>query len=230
MIKKIGLALLVIVFGFAITLWIISEPRPAGKRGADADAMAEKMLSALNSEAYDSIGAIKWNFKGIHDYVWDKKNDKADVMWEDLKVVLDLNNNTGTVYKAGQEKSNEGEVAKAFEYFYNDSFWLVAPYKVFDDGTERSMVETEEGPALLITYNKGGVTPGDSYLWFLDRNYLPRKYKMWVKIIPVGGLEFTWTDWKQYQGGVWLPGNHEGFINIEMNDIATASDASDLRQ
>ena len=123
---------------------------------------------------------------------------------------------TGTVSLSGESKNDEGEVKKALEYFYNDSFWLVAPYKVMDEGVIRSLVQTEEGKALMVTHTTGGATPGDTYLWYLDEKNFPAKYQMWVSIIPVGGLEFTWTDWKRFDGGVWLPQNHEGFISIEM--------------
>ncbi|MEL7146473.1 MAG: hypothetical protein AAFO69_08910 [Bacteroidota bacterium] len=218
MIKKIGIALLVIIVGFAVTLWVISEPRPEGKPGPEADMLARKMLKALNEPAYDSAKVLKWSFKGLHQYSWNKANDRVEVVWDDLKVDLDLKTESGVVYQNGTQKNNEGEVAKALMYFYNDSFWLVAPYKLFDDGVQRSIVNTEEGDALLVRYTTGGATPGDSYLWFLDEKGFPVKYKMWVSIIPVGGLEFTWEGWQQYQG-VWLPGTHKGLIEVEMLNV-----------
>lgn len=223
MIKKIGIALLVIILGFALTLWIISKPKPEGNTGPEADAMAKKMLMALNSPAYDTLDVLKWDFKGMHDYIWDKKNERVQVSWEETRVDLDLKTLTGNVFLSGNPKNNNGEVKKALEYFYNDSFWLVAPYKVFDEGVVRSVVDTEEGKALMVTYTSGGATPGDSYLWYLDDKNFPSKYQMWVSIIPVGGLEFTWEDWKQFDGAVWLPQNHKGFISIEMNDVEVIS-------
>jgi len=228
MVKKIGIGLLVIIGGFALILWIFSKPIPEGKPGPEADALARKMQTALNSTAYDTLGALSWNFKGIHDYIWDKRNDRVKVYWEETMVDLNLTNNTGEVYLSGNQKNDEGEVKKSLEYFYNDSFWLVAPYKVFEGGVERSIVETEEGKALLVKYTTGGTTPGDSYLWYLDEKGFPVKYQMWVKIIPVGGLEFTWEDWKQYAGGVWLPGTHKGVIDIEMINVMTAENAGDI--
>ena len=145
MIKKIGIVLLVIIVGFAVTLWIVSKPKPEGKSGAEADALAKSMLTALNSEAYDSAKIIKWNFKGLHDYVWDKHNEKVQVRWDETTVDLDLKSKTGTVTVSGQVINDESKVKKALMFFNNDSFWLVAPYKLFDEGVVRSIVETDEG-------------------------------------------------------------------------------------
>ena len=218
MIKKIGIVFLVIIVGFAVTLWIISEPRPQGISGDEADALAKEMQTALNQSAYDSVKVLRWNFKGMHQYVWDKANETVEVSWAETRVELNLKTMSGVVYVSENLKSDEGEVKQAISYFYNDSFWVVAPYKLFDDGVVRSVVDTEEGRALMVTYTSGGVTPGDAYLWFLDEKGFPYKYKMWVSIIPVGGLEFTWEQWKQYDN-VWLPGTHKGLIEVEITDV-----------
>jgi hypothetical protein len=58
--------------------------------------------------------------------------------------------------------------------------------------------------ALLITYASGGSTPGDSYMWFVDQNYRPKAWRMWVSIIPVGGLETTWEKLKTFQNNLKL--------------------------
>ena len=120
---------------------------------------------------------------------------------------------------ASDEK--EKLVDKALKNFNNDSFWLVAPYKVFDSGTERSIVTLEDGTeALLVTYTSGGTTPGDSYLWLLNENAFPRAFKMWVKIIPVGGLEASWDDWVITQSGAFLPKSHTlGPVNLSMGNV-----------
>ncbi len=221
MVKKIGIVLLIIIGGFAVTTWIISEPKPVGEKGTKAEAMAHGMLKTLNVEAWEDLDEVSWSFKGIHHYTWNKTNNQVEVVWAEMKVKLNLDNNTGQVYREGKEVNDTGEIEKAVSYFYNDSFWLVAPYKVLDSGTERSIVSTDEGEALMVTYTSGGVTPGDSYLWFLDEKGFPYKYKMWVNIIPVGGLEFTWEDWKQFEGGVWLSQLHKGLIDIELSGIKT---------
>ena len=85
----------------------------------------------------------------------------------------------------------------------------MAPYKVFDAGTERRIVNYKNKDALLITYRSGGTTPGDSYLWILNEKFLPTSYKMWTSIIPICGISATWSDWKNTEAGIKLPTQHK---------------------
>ena len=112
-------------------------------------------------------------------------------------------------------------IEKAITYFNNDSFWLVAPYKVFDAGVERRLVKTQNNKdALLVTYTTGGSTPGDSYLWLLDDNGKPTAFKMWTSILPIQGLEASWSDWTITESGAQLPSFHKLLIlGLEIDDV-----------
>ena len=212
-----GALLLGAVLGF-----IADESVPEGKAGPEAEALADKMLAALNFQAYDSIRVLEWSFPGGHHFVWNKREDRVEVKWKTYKVDLHLSTLEGSAWKnevllTGDRKENA--LRKAWQYFANDSFWLVAPYKIRDPGTERRLVHTREGPALLVTYTSGGVTPGDSYLWLLDENYLPKAWKLWVKIIPIGGLKFTWENWQTFNNAM-LATLHKGpLITIELKNL-----------
>jgi hypothetical protein len=83
------------------------------------------------------------------------------------------------------------------------------------------LVTTENGKdALLITYASGGTTPGDSYLWHLDDNGKPKSFQMWVKILPIGGLEASWEQWITTESSAVLPTFHKLlFLGIELQDI-----------
>ena len=202
-----------------------NEDLPQGKQGEQAEALAQSMLNALDYEAYKNTNYIEWTFKNRHHFKWQKDQNTCVVYWKEYKVDLNLNS-------PSESKSYvhnfmvEGEQAKeliseATDYFNNDSFWLVAPYKVFDPGTQRSLVKTESGEeGLMVTYTSGGTTPGDSYVWILDKNHKPTKFKMWVDILPIGGLEASWTDWTTTESGAQLPTFHELlFLGIEMGNV-----------
>jgi hypothetical protein len=47
--------------------------------------------------------------------------------------------------------SKKQMLKKGNDYFNNDSFWLIAPFKLRDAGTTRSIV-MQDNQALMITY------------------------------------------------------------------------------
>ena len=108
------------------------------------------------------------------------------------------------------DEKKEEFIRAAEAKFNNDSFWLVAPYKVFDAGVERRLVKiNEDENALLVTYTFGGTTPGDSYLWYLDENHRPVSFEMWVDIIPIGGVHASWDQWQKTSNGAYLSLSHK---------------------
>ncbi len=226
LLKYLGVFLGLVLVFLVVFAWIKNEPLPKGRQGQEADELARKMLTALNYKAYEDTRYLEWSFQGgANEYVWDKKLGSVKVSWKDYTVHLDLvNNSKGTAKQKGVEIMGSQKtklIEKARDYFNNDSFWLVAPYKVFDKGTKRSLVALEDGTnGLLVTYESGGSTPGDSYLWRLNPNGFPNSYKMWVQIIPIGGLEASWDDWMVSESGAFLPKSHSlGPISLDMGNV-----------
>ena len=220
----VGLGVLVLlVVGYGI---VKNEPLPEGKSGSEADALAQKMLNALNAQAYENTRYLEWSYQGgKNQYRWDKLQGQCRVKWDEYVVELNLVQpeksmaSQNQVALKGDVKSEV--VAKALANFNNDSFWLVAPYKVFDSGTSRSLVPLENGTqGLLVTYSTGGTTPGDSYLWQLNEKGIPESYKMWVKIIPIGGINASWDNWMITESGAYLPTSHKlGPLELSMGTV-----------
>lgn len=202
-----------------------NEDLPVGVKGAQAEVLTSKMLDALDYKAYQNTNYIEWTFKNRHHYKWEKSNHQCMVYWEDYKVHLNFDDSSKSKayihnFEVVGEQAQE-LINKAIAYFNNDSFWLVAPYKVLDAGTERSLVTLENGEqALLVTYTSGGSTPGDSYLWHLDSNGKPTSFQMWVSILPIDGLEATWNDWTVTESGANLPTFHKFLVfGLELRDV-----------
>ncbi|WP_034058010.1 hypothetical protein [Lacinutrix jangbogonensis] len=204
-----------------------NEELPIGEETAQADVLANKMLNALNYNAYKATDYIEFTFKKRHHYKWNKTKNTCEVYWKKYKVNLDLNNNSKSetfqddVKIEGEE--NQELIQKALAYFNNDTFWLVAPYKVFDEGTTRRIVTLENNKkALLVTYSSGGSTPGDSYLWYLNDDGKPKSFQMWVDILPIDGLEASWSDWTTTETGALLPTFHKLMVlGLEIENIKT---------
>lgn len=205
--KWLGIGLVGLLGILAVVLWIANEPLPTGgKAGPEADALARKMMQAVNKTAWDSTRFVSWQFRTGTDYLWDKDQQLVRVAWGEHVVLLNTQDQTGKVFTNDTEVTDPATrdplLQKAWANFANDSFWLYAPLKAFDPGTRREVFSVDGKKQLMVHYSSGGVTPGDSYLWELADDGRPVAYKMWVSIIPVGGLRFTWEDW---QGGGELP-------------------------
>ncbi len=217
------LALIVLVVG---AIFFMSEKEPVGTNPAEADALAKKMLIATNHEAWDSTRFVSWEFMGVHNYLWDKKENVVQVNWGENEVVLNTKTMDAKVTVAGvavEGDKKEKLKNKAWGFFCNDSFWLNPISKAFDPGTERSLVTLKDGrKGLKVKYTGGGVTPGDSYVWILDENNKPIAWKMWVKIIPIGGIENTWEGWKELSTGALVSTVHKNFIPMELKNVKGA--------
>ncbi|MFK7783394.1 hypothetical protein [Psychroserpens sp.] len=213
---------------FTFMYFKYNEDLPTGSEGKDADILATRMLNTLNHNAYNATDYIEFTFKKRHHYKWNKAENTCEVFWKNIKVNLDLSNSESSkVYINDSEHTaadTQNYIHKAKNYFNNDTFWLVAPYKVFDDGVERRIVKTENNKdALLVTYTSGGSTPGDSYLWHFDDSDKPKSFQMWVDILPINGLEASWTDWTTTETDAQLPTFHKLlFLGLEIENIKTS--------
>lgn len=196
------------------------EELPFGTEGKQADELAQKMVKALNKKAYDSTNTFEWTFKSRRHYKWEKHKNCAEVYWEDNKVKLFFDDSTLNQayvhsFKVDGELAEE-LITKAIKHYKNDSFWVFAPYQVFDTNVKRALVNTTRGKALLITYKD----TNESYLWHLDNEGKPITFKMWTPKSPVDGLEASWSDWTTTDTNAQVPTFHKIlFFGMEITDI-----------
>ncbi len=229
--KVLGVIVVLLAIGIGIFYFKNNEELPTGVQGKDADALAEKMLSALNYQYLKDTEVIEWSFRNKHFYKWSPNEDMVEVSWDNNQVELHTKDQSKSkVLKSSNSSENGKLIEKATNYFNNDSFWLMAPYKVFDEGVERRLVKYNNEEALLVTYTTGGSTPGDSYLWLLDKDGMPTQYKMWVSINPIGGVTATWNDWKTTKAGIKLPTKHSISlfgIELDLGDVKAYNEKAD---
>ncbi len=226
--KIIFIALSVLTLVIVVLFAIYNEPFPESLKdsGPEADEMAMKMQKALRYEDFKNSQFVEWSFQnGNNTYFWDKHRHVVTVKWDNVVVDLDLKRPKQSMVTKNNLEAKETKkdklIAKATKKFNNDSFWLVAPFKLFDSGTERKLVQLEDGSkGLLVTYTSGGNTPGDSYLWKVNETGFPESYQMWVSIIPIGGVEASWEGWQKMESGTCLPTTHKiGPITLSMGDV-----------
>jgi len=231
--KWIGLILLAIIVCGVLFVAITNEKEPEGYGGSEADELGMKMMDALNKDAWDALPYVQFSFRGNHHYRWDKKNNIAEIVWGDKRVVMQLDSKEAKVFEEQapvlDEHYRNSIINEAWKLWCNDSFWFYAPFKAFDAGTERSIVDVDGKQALKVTYKSGGTTPGDVYLWNLDSNYRPTSWKMWTSILPKKGFETTWEKWIELPGGAQVATLHSSaIITLELTMIKAGNSLGEL--
>lgn len=215
-----------LVAAVAVFLVTVHEPRPEGATaGEAADALAREVQRAVALDAWESTGAVRFDFAGRQTHLWDRERGFARVAWDDTVVVLDTHDQTGIARVGGEVVDDPALIETAWAHFINDTYWLYPFGGFFDDGVTRSIVELDgDTRGLLIAYSSGGVTPGDAYLWHIGPDGRPVAWQMWVEIIPVGGLKASWDGWQDLSTGVPVSTKHEiGPISMTLSDVEAAT-------
>lgn len=229
--KVLAAILILGLLGLVVLGYSLNDPRPQGQPGPDADALAQSMEAAVNKEAWDRTGAVRWSFFEKHHYVWDRKRGLVELRWGDSRALFRTADQTGRVWSDGTEQTSEDAkkaLSAAYAYWINDSFWLNPVVKFFDPGVERALVKLEDGrDALLVSYASGGVTPGDAFLWIPNPDGLPEAWRMWARVIPIGGIETSWEGWIELSTGAKVSTQHEGWGRM-MTFITDVEGAEDL--
>jgi len=227
LLRIIGIIFLLLIVAIFTFYMIKNEKLPEGEASPQADMLAAEMLDAMNEAAWDSTEVVSWTFRGEHHYEWNRKEKQVTLKWDDLTAVFNHETQEGVVTRESgpiPEADQATMLKTAWDFFNNDSFWLAAPYKVFDPGTQRSIVTCADGrEGLMVTYTSGGTTPGDSYVWILGEDKRPVACKMWVSIIPIGGMEFSWENYKTLKSGALVAQDHfmsMGGMNVNLTNVS----------
>lgn len=83
--------------------------------------------------------------------------------------------NAGEVYLNGtavDSSAHATRMRQAHQRFVNDSYWLLAPVKVFDPGVNRSYVADSsdaQHDVIKLTFGEVGLTPGDEYWLYVNQ-------------------------------------------------------------
>ena len=231
LLRVLIVAALIIALLLGVATVAFGHPRPDAAPGPEGDAVAVRMTEALGQAAWDQTGAVSWTFAS-NSHLWDRTRHYSQVSWGETRVVVDLETQQGRAFHGDQEITDRRAVRlvkKAYAAWVNDSFWLCAPFKANDPGTNRAAVPVEGQDGVLVSYSSGGLTPGDAYLWLLGPDGVPTAWRMWVSVIPVGGVEASWEDWVTLPTGARLATTHRlGPATLRLGDVRGAATLAEL--
>ena len=120
----------------------------------------------------------------IRRHLWNRQSGEYRVDWMagDTALVaffnagaFDPETPVGTVYAGGEmlpQSAAAPRLQTAYEGYINDTYWLLAPTKLFDAGVTRGLAPdstTDSTRVLTLAFDGVGLTPGDRYWLTADR-------------------------------------------------------------
>lgn len=194
---------------------------PPSVPGPEAEALAERMLAAINLKAWnEQTAAAEWAFRGKRRTLWDRKRQLIQVTWDQNDVRFDKRSMKGIVRQAGKVVSDPGLqaqlLAEANKIFVNDAFWLNPLFHIRSPGAQLSLV----APGVLkVHYPTGGTTPGDSYVLETNKEGLVTQMRLWVSSVPIKGAAATFENYEVSETGVKSARRYGYLVGIEIQDL-----------
>lgn len=197
---------LLVLFTCAALAILTAAPAQADEA---ADKLVAEVMRAHGAAAFAGVKTLRFTFvveeKGKAEplleakHVWEIAAQRATVSWKGKTVTINL---------ADPASYAEGDAKAAYGRWVNDSYWLIAPFKLRDAGTQvraggKRTVDGAEYETLEISYAGVGLTPGDRYTWYLDPktkllvrwDYRPTADKVFssprTDFIEVAGMKFS---------------------------------------
>jgi hypothetical protein len=190
----------------------------------DSDAKAIKiandvMKASGGKKNWDATHFISWNFFGSRKLIWDKYtgNVRIENVKNDTKILVNINNLKGKIFKNGAEMTNPDSLAKYLEegknIWINDSYWLVMPFKMKDPGVTLKYISedtTQKGvkaDIVRLTYKGVGVTPNNAFnVWVNKKTHLVDQWSFYREANqPKSNFVHTWDDYQTF-GKIKLSG------------------------
>ncbi len=203
----------VVVACVAASLSMGCASAPRGTPGPAAEELATAIETATGQQAWKDVGVVSFTFRGGRSWLWDRTRGLVRLVDDQGTVLIDTWDRGGFVIDSdGHDvdvSQSQGRLQDAWSGFINDTFWLNPMATFRNNGAQRELVNFDGHRALVLRYDNGGVTPGDTYLFFVDDNGLPTRWKMWVQALPVRGFETTFEEWVDV-GGARLASMHRG--------------------
>lgn len=212
----------VIFFLCAFNVPVICQEKVFNEKDSDAKAivLADKVMKAIGGKKnWDATHYITWNFFGNRRLTWDKHtgNVRIENLKNDTRILVNINNSKGKVFKNGAEVTDPDSLAKYLEdgrkIWINDSYWLVMPFKIKDPGVtlkyigEDTTLKGAKADVVRLTYKGVGVTPNNAFhVWINNQTNLIDQWAYYkVANQPKPDFVHSWEDYRTY-GKIKLSG------------------------
>jgi hypothetical protein len=183
--------------------------------------LADSIMSAMGGRKnWDDTRFISWNFSGRRSLVWDKKANRVRIesSEENTIYLLDLNSGTGKVrvgsHVVTDKDSLKRHLQKAHNTWINDSYWLIMPFLLKDNGVtlkymgEDTLLTGGKCNVLDVTFTNEGTSPESRYRVYVDLSDNLVKQWSYFREATQDSATFTrpWDNYKKL-GEVMLSGD-----------------------
>lgn len=232
----------------------------------EADSLAWRITEAHGGlAAWEALPILRFDyveetdstehFRAFH--LWDRRNDRYRIEWpldtdlerDSLVVVLfrpsnfDPENPRGSAIVGDvrlQGADLDDTLQEAYRRFVHDSFWLLAPFKLFEEGASRTLApdsSTTDRLALELSFDDMERIPNNQLWLYVDRdagtvrswtlsvdNTVPSKSFIWSDstTIDVGGGRLTLPTMKRSPSGrmIRTPVGQPGDAGALLTDLS----------
>ncbi|MEM1041457.1 MAG: hypothetical protein AAGI91_02405 [Bacteroidota bacterium] len=154
-----------------------------------ADSVAMQVVAASGGfDAWHALPALRFSF-GVERggearvaarHLWDKQTGRYRVEWpggadSTYTALFTAWPDSGRAYLNGEPLDGSAAdvaMASARSRTLNDTYWLLAPFKLFDGGVARTYAPDSSDAAtdvIRLDFDGVGLTPGDRYWLFVDK-------------------------------------------------------------
>lgn len=218
--NRIGIRPILALTGLALAF--VSPLGAAPQSDPQAVAVGRAMIQAMGGpSAWEKARFFRFDFVVVKEgkkiasfsHWWDRYDGRyrvegttpAGVSW---KAYFNVNTRQGEYFVNGVRAQGPDEakgLEEAYGRFINDTYWLLAPWKIFDPGVtlhDGGQVQDANGRAcdeIRLTFDSVGLTPKDVYWMDVDRE--THRMTQWKYVLNGANDPQTvaaWKDWAAY--------------------------------
>ena len=179
-----------------------------------ADTLAWRVTEGAGGlKAWNAVPGVSFEWAVVADstervrtrHVWDKRDGRVRSEWrvgaDSVAVAIydldgfDPDAPRGMVAINGRQLGGAEateRLAEANGRFVNDSYWMVAPFKVLDPGVRRAIEKRDGFDRLALSFDRVGLTPGDRY--WIEVDDVTGSMTGWSYVLEGSDTEAGW-DW-----------------------------------
>ena len=176
--------------------------------------IADKVMTAMGGRKnWDETRYLSWNFFGSRQHYWDKYS--GNIIIHSLRDSIDIEMNIDdpkviSLTMKGQEVTQIDSLEKFWErgknWWINDSYWLIMPFKLKDSGVTLkytgvdTTMEKEISHVLELTFEEVGRTPQNRYEIFVDTSdHFVKQWNFYTnRMDPNPRFKRPWTEYESY--------------------------------